>query len=211
MFSKEIIRKPFAVLTNYVQTINCRCLKMELRSKGTLRNISKREQKHFNSEPDDTNPKVNLSAFKIQKKQKLSKRTVTKTALTETYTKEEDPNAKLIKTKRGNNPNILKTETNSSEVNIVPNAEIKREHIKVEYDEENPSPSKRKYQQYQCKAETEKYESNDKMPLNWETVLYNLREMRKDFDAPVDSMGCNKCHDEKASPKVKNYQCQVYL
>ncbi|XP_018561825.1 endonuclease III-like protein 1 [Anoplophora glabripennis] len=45
-----------------------------------------------------------------------------------------------------------------------------------------------------------------KMPLNWEVVLDNLREMRKNFDAPVDSMGCHKCYEENAPPKVRRYQ-----
>lgn len=39
-------------------------------------------------------------------------------------------------------------------------------------------------------------------PKNWEQVLSNIREMRKNFDAPVDSMGCNKCQEESASPEV---------
>lgn len=49
---------------------------------------------------------------------------------------------------------------------------------------------------------SEKDEKFHKMPLNWEVVLNNLREMRKNFDAPVDSMGCSKCHDENAPAKV---------
>lgn len=32
-------------------------------------------------------------------------------------------------------------------------------------------------------------------PANWQQVLENIREMRKKRDAPVDSMGCEKCFD----------------
>lgn len=47
-----------------------------------------------------------------------------------------------------------------------------------------------------------KTENDDGKPLNWETILNNLREMRKNKDAPVDYMGSHKCPDEAAEPKV---------
>lgn len=55
------------------------------------------------------------------------------------------------------------------------------------------------------------HDSNSKMkipkiPFHWEDVLKNLREMRKNFDAPVDTMGCDKCHDNSANPEVQRYQ-----
>lgn len=39
-------------------------------------------------------------------------------------------------------------------------------------------------------------------PPFWRQTLDNLRQMRSKFDAPVDSMGCDKCADEKSSPEV---------
>lgn len=39
-------------------------------------------------------------------------------------------------------------------------------------------------------------------PPNWKEVLANVREMRKNFDAPVDTMGCDKCQEDTASPEV---------
>lgn len=39
-------------------------------------------------------------------------------------------------------------------------------------------------------------------PSNWHTMLNNIREMRKNMDAPVDNMGCHKCHDDNAPPEV---------
>lgn len=65
----------------------------------------------------------------------------------------------------------------------------KRKHIKIEYDKVSPS-----------KINTKGEESGK--PLHWETVLNNLREMRKNRDAPVDSMGCHRCVDESDSPQV---------
>ncbi|ENN76397.1 hypothetical protein HUJ04_006895 [Dendroctonus ponderosae] len=49
------------------------------------------------------------------------------------------------------------------------------------------------------------------MPPNWETMLNNVREMRKDSDAPVDTMGCHKCSDETESPPVIRYQALLAL
>lgn len=37
---------------------------------------------------------------------------------------------------------------------------------------------------------------------NWEKIFNNLKEMRKNYDAPVDSMGCHTCTDQNANPKV---------
>lgn len=68
---------------------------------------------------------------------------------------------------------------------------VKREHIKIEPDETSPSKKTRNHLT---------------PPENWEKVLKNLREMRKNLDAPVDMMGCQKCHDENAPPNVGRYQ-----
>lgn len=55
-----------------------------------------------------------------------------------------------------------------------------------------------------------KTESNAKtskaMPANWEIMLNNVREMRKNSDAPVDTMGCHKCSDETESPPVSQFK-----
>ena len=32
-------------------------------------------------------------------------------------------------------------------------------------------------------------------PPNWEQVLKNIKKMRSEQKAPVDTMGCEKCHD----------------
>ena len=41
------------------------------------------------------------------------------------------------------------------------------------------------------------------VPDNWETILDNIRQMRRSRDAPVDSMGAEKCADRGASQQVQ--------
>lgn len=79
----------------------------------------------------------------------------------------------------------------------------KRQQIKIEY--EQTSPPKMIKQESEDEDNPKKdlaTKTEDGMPLHWEAVLNNLREMRKNRDAPVDSMGCHKCPDENESPKV---------
>lgn len=46
---------------------------------------------------------------------------------------------------------------------------------------------------------------------NWEKIFNNLKEMRKNYDAPVDSMGCHTCTDQNANPKDIRYQTLLAL
>ncbi|KAG2456194.1 NTH protein, partial [Polypterus senegalus] len=48
-------------------------------------------------------------------------------------------------------------------------------------------------------------------PQSWERQLENIREMRKNKDAPVDQMGADKCFDRDATPKVMRYQVLMSL
>ncbi|XP_030750493.1 endonuclease III-like protein 1 [Sitophilus oryzae] len=83
----------------------------------------------------------------------------------------------------------LEPDNNSSDKLI---KTVKREHVKIEYDETSPS------------------KMDKKCPPHWEVILENLKEMRKDFDAPVDSfVDSKKCPDEK--PEVVRYQTLLSL
>lgn len=76
-----------------------------------------------------------------------------------------------------------------------------RNHVKVEYDSDNSIS-------IDVKSEVKSESDNKKLktePPNWQEVLQNLREMRKNSDAPVDSMGCDKCMDENAPAEVFTY------
>lgn len=73
----------------------------------------------------------------------------------------------------------------------------KRQHVKVEYDD-----LKIKKEEVEDVEPENQVEVNDGKPLNWRAMLNNIRKMRENKDAPVDSMGCHKCPDENESPKV---------
>ena len=67
---------------------------------------------------------------------------------------------------------------------------IKTEDTKSEfsvYDQQN----------YQASVKREKWE-----PPDWRKQLENINEMRKNRDAPVDTMGCDVISDALASPQV---------
>lgn len=64
------------------------------------------------------------------------------------------------------------------------------------------------------KTEPEEIEKKIKWePDNWRTILSNIEKMRAEGnEAPVDGMGCHKCHDEKeVSPKTKRFHMLVAL
>ena len=63
------------------------------------------------------------------------------------------------------------------------------------------SPAKGKRGRKGSKEETESKQPKF-VPANWETVLANIQEMRKNKDAPVDSMGCERTMEEEVQPKV---------
>jgi len=48
-------------------------------------------------------------------------------------------------------------------------------------------------------------------PINWRDQLRGIEEMRKDRDAPVDTMGCERCHDHDALPHIQRFQILVSL
>lgn len=50
----------------------------------------------------------------------------------------------------------------------------------------------------------EKGKKNEWEPVMWRAQLENLREMRKNKDAPVDSMGAEKICDSSAAPEVNS-------
>lgn len=78
---------------------------------------------------------------------------------------------------------------------------MKRDHKTIKFDE----PETKEIQSVAVKVEKQDkglIKKGKWAPENWEQVLGNLREMRKDHDAPVDKMGCDKCMDESASDQV---------
>ncbi|XP_031846226.1 nth-like DNA glycosylase 1 [Nomia melanderi] len=92
----------------------------------------------------------------------------------------------------------------------------KRTPIKIKYEEAEDT---NKINSCEMKIEKVKNEivddviinENNWMPINWEIILENIREMRKHETAPVDEMGCHKCADPKASVKVSRFQSLIAL
>lgn len=115
-----------------------------------------------------------------------------------------------------------------------------RKHVKVEYDEK-PADTKIEVKQEATKKQGKKRTSDggksadsknvptiqieenssedstvpEKQvkwePKNWRQLLANIREMRKERNAPVDTMGCNKCYDERSDEKTKRFHHLVAL
>lgn len=68
-----------------------------------------------------------------------------------------------------------------------------------------PSPPKKVKKEKEITSNVNK-ESDEVIakwePLKWRETLDNLRQMRKETEAPVDTMGCHKCSDETSDEKV---------
>ncbi|XP_013923128.1 PREDICTED: endonuclease III-like protein 1 [Thamnophis sirtalis] len=60
-------------------------------------------------------------------------------------------------------------------------------------------------------AETPEPKKQKWEPVNWEQQLANIREMRRERNAPVDQMGAGACFDMEATPEVKRYQILLSL
>ncbi|XP_032524012.2 endonuclease III-like protein 1 [Danaus plexippus] len=72
----------------------------------------------------------------------------------------------------------------------------KKPPVKIEFDKESP---------------TKQDQEGLWEPPKWREFLINLRNMRANNDAPVDSMGCHMSMDEDAPPKVMRYQSLISL
>ncbi|CAH1794331.1 unnamed protein product [Owenia fusiformis] len=107
------------------------------------------------------------------------------------------PSSKLSSVRR-NNPDI---DTNKGR---------KRSYLKIEY--ESRESVKTIVLDGEKKSEdSEKRENKVWQPQHWNQVLTNIREMRKERDAPVDTMGCDRIADQNASPPVFRYQVLLSL
>ncbi|PSN34065.1 Endonuclease III-like protein 1 [Blattella germanica] len=104
----------------------------------------------------------------------------------------------------------------SEEINISAKKpkKTKRQHVTVAYDE--PSKDDNGSKQSQIKEEQSTKDDTEMKktkwePKNWLEVVNNIREMRKNRDAPVDTMGCDKCSDDNAPVEVVRYHSLISL
>lgn len=131
----------------------------------------------------------------------------------------EKPGKSLIKPKKEKLTEIESTENFSKKA--------VREHIKVEYDDKEASlevkPDKQPIKRPSSdnnKIKQEKVDSADTAsdtkqpkwePKNWWQTFSNIREMRKEKNAPVDTMGCHKCADETVDEKTQRFHHLISL
>lgn len=86
----------------------------------------------------------------------------------------------------------------------VKNETFKVENLKEETKEDHvvkPEASEDLVHTVKSKSKSEAVSINWE-PTYWRAQLANIEKMRQNRDAPVDTMGCEKCPDEKAEPKV---------
>ncbi|XP_017786808.1 PREDICTED: endonuclease III-like protein 1 [Nicrophorus vespilloides] len=129
-------------------------------------------------------------------------------------------NSKLDNFKLESKPKLSRAGTSSEN-----SRKTKINHLKIEYDDVIPPVKikkeeavkeskviKKEFDDVAVKTEVDGvYKNEENFPKNWKIVLNNLREMRKDHNAPVDSMGCDQCMDEEANPIDQRYQALLSL
>jgi hypothetical protein len=84
----------------------------------------------------------------------------------------------------------------------------RRRKVSVAFEDHMDHEPMQKEGTHVASSEAREIENNKSKwePKNWHEVLNNIREMRKQRDAPVDTMGCDKCADRSAPPEV-NVEC----
>ncbi|XP_062566436.1 endonuclease III-like protein 1 [Saccostrea cucullata] len=92
----------------------------------------------------------------------------------------------------------LQESSNATKNNAPPRKRKIKEKVEIKYEESETVDSVKKEL---CNWE----------PPMWREQLKNIYEMRKNRDAPVDSMGCDVISDALASPEVYRYQVLVSL
>uniref|UniRef100_UPI00358F05B2 endonuclease III-like protein 1 n=1 Tax=Myxine glutinosa TaxID=7769 RepID=UPI00358F05B2 len=100
-----------------------------------------------------------------------------------------------------------RTRASRSPVPVKPTAA----HLEEQVD---PSKSRRRNRvtvRYEQHVGSEGNETKCWEPLRWREQLENIQTMRQAKDAPVDTLGAEKCFDEKAPAQVKRYQVLISL
>ncbi|XP_067118625.1 endonuclease III-like protein 1 [Centruroides vittatus] len=109
-------------------------------------------------------------------------------------------------------PSLLRMLTRSNKKSIESNeknSESVSKNLSLEKNSQKSKAKKRKHISITCNEQDNKIERWE--PPAWKDVLKNIREMRKNCNAPVDSMGAEKCGDEDAPDCVYRYQTLISL
>lgn len=86
----------------------------------------------------------------------------------------------------------------------------KRAHVEIEY-EDISKPSVKKENDSPPNCEQHMGPETEEEAALWQIQLANIQEMRKNKDAPVDSMGCDVISDKNASQQVILGSCRCIL
>ena len=65
--------------------------------------------------------------------------------------------------------------------------------------------------EYEKESSQKPSELSQKYPKNFFDIMEGIKKMRLETEAPVDTMGCDKLHDEQSSENEKAYQTLVNL
>ena len=90
-----------------------------------------------------------------------------------------------------------------------------RKHVKVEYESDAKAARVEKKESERNTAKRSGKDNSARQtdeavqwePARWRDQLVNIREMRKNRDAPVDSQGCEKAADSNEAPEVSDVSC----
>lgn len=109
---------------------------------------------------------------------------------------------------------VAEDKANIQNTNAKSTVEIKNENVEKSVDVKSIKTEECEVKDQNAKQSVNFKKNKDEerwMPSNWETILENIKEMRKYETAPVDEMGCHKCADPDASPSISRYQSLVAL
>ncbi|XP_013407654.2 endonuclease III-like protein 1 [Lingula anatina] len=113
-------------------------------------------------------------------------------------------------TKAASAGSAIRAESTSTEKEIIND----NKKIKIEYEETDSSAhliSDAEDFEVPVKREQQDSKRSAWEPPNCWQQLDNIREMRKNRDAPVDTMGCDRISDQDAKPQVYRYQVLLSL
>ncbi|XP_017879405.1 endonuclease III-like protein 1 [Ceratina calcarata] len=178
------------------------------------------KQEELKSESENDNDSITSKYFDIKRKRKRNSVKIqsdTKTIDEETKSKineintESNPHEhnavddKIKKRKSIQSENESNTETINNVINKGTNSSINEVNT-----ESKPETCETINNKIKNPIETV-VNPNKWMPQNWEVMLENIRKMRSNETAPVDSMGCHKCSDPNADPRISRYQSLIAL
>lgn len=189
--------------------------------KNTIQPQSVTESPYFSPVAGRTRNKRNNEANPTVSGIKLKSTETKPTPASEAVGKIEQKLA--TKSKQSTARKHVKVEYDENEAPVVIKKEIKEEPTSPplkEAKKRSSSDAKAANIKSEPKVKTEASASDDSAspekqskwePKNWRELLANIREMRKDRTAPVDTMGCEKCHDEYSDEKTKRFHHLVAL